>query len=85
MTKEQPTDMPLNFESSQQRTEWIVQHARYFTMIYREDRRNVREEAKTLDEARSFAKQLAKQTGKIIMIYAVGPSDYSTWVENVKP
>lgn len=78
-------DMPLNFGSSQERTDWIVKHAKYFTLIYREDRRNIREEAKTLAEAQSFAKQLANQTGKVIMIYAVGPSDYSTWVENVKP
>jgi hypothetical protein len=76
-------DQPINFESSNERNAWIIQHADYFVACRLIDRKRERHEAKTLDEARALAKQLLKQNPKPLLIYAV-EGIHDTFVEAVK-
>lgn len=79
------TEHPLNFESAQARQDWIIQHAEYFTTCRLIARKYVRNEHKSLEEARQHAKvMLAENSAKPVLIYAVqGNSD--TYIEMIKP
>jgi hypothetical protein len=76
---------PLNFETAQSRNDWIIEHAEYFTTCRMINRKYIRNEHKTLDEARRHAKTMLAENGtKPVLIYAVqGNSD--TYIEMVKP
>lgn len=78
------TDKPLNFISSEQRSQWLIQNADYFTVVRRVRRTYERHERPTLEEARRLAKSLVDRCGQPFMIYAV-KGVHDTWVENVMP
>lgn len=68
------TDMPFipEFQRAEERNQWIKDHAQYWTVIYRLNRKNQREECWSFAEAVERAKSLVKNapTGQL-MIYAV--------------
>ena len=76
-------EKPVNFESAEARTKWIIDHADYFVACRLLDRKRERHEAQTLDGARLYAKLMLSVNPKPCLIYAVnGVND--TYVETVK-
>lgn len=80
-------ERPLNFETAQQRQEWIIKHAEYFTtcrtISTRTSKERTRNEHSSLEDARGHAKVMLAENPKPVLIYAVsGNSD--TYIEMVK-
>lgn len=70
-------DMPFipEFSDYKARNEWIKDHAQYFTVIRRWQRRYLREERHTYDEAIKFAEWVVKLNPDArLLIYAVALS-----------
>lgn len=84
---------PLGFESANERTEFIRDNADYYTVIWRQERRNVRFDYETLEIARFQAQFAANHLKRHISIYGVvcpfsdvnEPYGYSSWIETVVP
>jgi hypothetical protein len=82
-----------DFQTADERTEYIKSNADYFTLVYRRGRRNIRLEYKTLDGARAGARAAADFMNQNVIIYAVicpfsevsEPYGYSSWIETIKP
>jgi hypothetical protein len=68
---EEPPFIP-EFSRAEERNKWIVDHAQFFTTIFRRQRRYERQEHFTFEAAITKAKQLVGQapTGRVL-IYAV--------------
>jgi hypothetical protein len=67
-------EMPFipEFKEAKERSQWIINNAEYFTIIRRKNRRNLREEAKTLDEAIQIAQRMiAAEPDMNCLIYGV--------------
>jgi len=81
------------FESADERTAFITEHADYFTVAFRRDLKNYRFEFHDLPTARLNARFAAQRLGRSVMIYSVmcpfsDPSEnygLSAWIENVYP
>lgn len=71
-----------DFNSSEERSKWIVDHADYFTVIRRVNRCYERYEEPTLAAAEGKAKSLVAKHGGRFMLYAVY-SAYDTYVATV--
>lgn len=81
MTNPQPVYQ--SFNSDQERSAWIIEHADYYTVIRFHNRRYGRVECKTHEEAHWLAEQMVKETPHArFMIYAV-VGNQSTYVETV--
>ena len=79
------TARPLNFASAQERQDWLIQNADYFTTARFINRKLERQEHKTLDGARKFARKLLDHDRiKPVLIYAVCDRS-DMFVEMVKP
>jgi hypothetical protein len=79
------TERPLNFATAQERQDWIIQNADHFVTCRRIGGHLLRQEHKTLELARDFAKGLLIQNAsKPVLIYAVKDTS-DTYVEMVKP
>lgn len=68
------TEMPFipEFKEAKERNKWIVDHAEYFTVIRRKNRRNIRDECATLVKAIERAQELILEDNSIrCLIYAV--------------
>src|SRR5882672_1287295 len=84
---------PLEFQSADERTEFIKTNADYYTITWRQDRQNKRFEYETLETARFQAQFAANHLKRHISIYGVvcpfsdvsEPYGYSSWVETVVP
>ena len=77
--------MPLNWETAEERSQWIKANADGFTIIRFLGRgKYERHEHKQLESARTEAHALSKETGKVYMIYATA-GIYDTWLESVGP
>lgn len=74
----------LDFTTAEQRAQWLVANAEYFTVIRRVNRSYERYEAPTLAAATQKARKLiGKHKNARYMIYAVcGP--YDTYVQTVE-
>lgn len=74
---------PLEFATEQERREWFIQNADYFTIIRRADRRNYRVEVSSLPLAETAAEGIVKKYphAKLLIYAVVGASD--VWVKNV--
>jgi hypothetical protein len=77
------SEEPLNFQTEQERREWIITHASYFTTARMIQRKYERQQWPSLDVARSEAKKLLKLNPKPVLIYAV-EGIHDTFVEMVK-
>lgn len=77
-------EKPVNFANAQERADWIIANADYFTAFRMMGRRRQRIEAPTLEQVRAEARALlAEDNSKPLLIYAVnGVND--TYVETVK-
>lgn len=67
-------DMPFipEFSNYRERNQWIRDHAQYWTIILRKDRRNYRAERHSLDESIALANQVLQiYPHKSLLIYAV--------------
>lgn len=73
-----------DFQSSQERTDYIKNNADYFTISFRMGMRNNTFEFEDLDTARMNAVLSAMTLKQPVMIYAV-IYPYDTWIESVKP
>src|SRR6266436_419664 len=84
---------PLGFETANERTEYIRDHADFYVVTWRQNYKNMRFHYSTLDRARINAQVAADFLRKPILIYAVlcpfsGPSEpygYDSWIESVHP
>jgi len=84
---------PLNFESAEERSNFLKTNADYYTITWRQNRQNKRFEYDTLETARFQAQFAANLLKRHISIYGVvcpfsdvnEPYGFSSWVETVKP
>jgi hypothetical protein len=75
---------PLDFESAQERTDYIRDNADYFTVTFRSGLKNHTFEFQDLETARMNAVLASLALQRPVMIYAV-LYPYDTWLENVFP
>ena len=79
------TNKPLNFASAKEREDWIINNAEFYTTARFISRKLERQEHKTLDKARKFARKLLDNDPiKPVLIYAIQDSS-DMFVEMVKP
>ncbi len=87
------TEFPLEFHSAAERTDFIKNNADYYTVTWRQDRRNVRFDYETLETARFQAQFAANHRKTPILIYGTvcpfsdvnEPYGYSSWIETAVP
>jgi len=71
-----------DFQTAEQRAQWVVANANYFTVVRRVNRSYERYEESSLDSASKLAQRLANRLSTRYMIYAVcGP--YDTYVTTI--
>ncbi|SRR5258706_12957935 len=83
---------PIEFQSAEERTEFIKNNANYYTVVWRENKYR-RFEYNTLETARFQAQIAANHLKRPVLIYGIicpfsdscEPYGYSSWVETVKP
>jgi len=84
---------PLEFNSAEERTEFIKTNADYYTIVWRQDRQNKRFEYETLETARFQAQFAANHLKRLVLVYGVvcpfsdvtePYGDYS-WVDTIYP
>ncbi len=81
------------FQSSEERTDFIRDNADYFTITWRQGRKNLRLEYGTLKAARIAAQISANFLKRNVLIYGVmcpfsdvsEPYGYPSWIENIYP
>jgi hypothetical protein len=60
------------FKHYKERNKWIVDHAQFFTIILKRDRKYLRSERYTFEEAVALANQVLEQYPHVrLMVYAV--------------
>ena len=78
------TDPYSDRTGAQRRSQWIVDHAEYWTTVRFKDRKYERTEHRTLALAEEHARRMIAETPiRPVMIYAVATNGSSTWVKNV--
>ena len=77
------TKLPIDFSSEVERRNWLTENAQYYTTVYRKNRKNERQEHKTLQAAeRAATKMVEDGVSAYIMIYACYPL-HNTFVETI--
>ena len=77
------TKLPIDFSSEVERRKWLTENAQYYTTVYRKNRKNERQEHKTLQAAeRAATKMVEDGVSAYIMIYACYPP-HDTFVETI--
>lgn len=73
----------MDFKSAEERQQWIMEHAEYFTVFRYKNRKRIRHERPSLEEAEILARSLClAEPGSRWMIYAVnGVMD--SWIKTV--
>ena len=68
------TKLPIDFTSEAERKKWITENAQYYTTVYRKNRKNERQEHKTLRAAELAALKMVEDgVSAYVMIYACYP------------
>jgi len=77
------TKLPIDFASEADRTKWLTENAKYYTTVYRKNRRNERKEHRTLKAAEIAAQKMVEEgLSAYVMIYAVYPP-HDAFVETI--
>ncbi len=83
---------PLEFQSAEERTEFIRTNANYYTVVWRENKYR-RFEYDTLETARFQAQIAANHLKRPVLLYGIvcpfsdvnEPYGYSSWIETITP